>query len=210
LLARRQSGAGTTSCLARASHRASRLRVASRARHGIWTKCLLRCEPHLLWRAIDQHRSELDILLQKRRDTAAAKQFLKRVLASCHDVARKIVTDQLRSYPAAKAAIAELANFEHVFVKVSARVNNHVENTHQPMRERERRMCGFRDPERTQSFLSSFRPISAALCPQAAFTTRFALPRTTRRTVRMAPLYTAGPESICFLGRGASPVFVAP
>jgi putative transposase len=34
------------------------------------------------------------ILLQKRRDMAAAKQFFKRVLASCHDVPRKIVTNQ--------------------------------------------------------------------------------------------------------------------
>jgi putative transposase len=40
-----------------------------------------------------------------------------------------------------------------------ARVNNRVENSHQPTRERERRMRGFRDPERTQAFLSSFGPI---------------------------------------------------
>ena len=53
-----------------------------------------RGEPYLLWRAVDQHRSELNILLQKRRDTAAAKRFFKRVLASCHDVPRKIVTNQ--------------------------------------------------------------------------------------------------------------------
>ncbi len=29
-------------------------------------------EPYLLWHAVDQHGAELDILLQKRRDTAAA------------------------------------------------------------------------------------------------------------------------------------------
>ena len=65
----------------------------------------LRGEPYLLWRAVDQHGAELDILLQKRRDKAAAKRFFKRVLASCPEVPRKIVTDQLRSYPAAKAEI---------------------------------------------------------------------------------------------------------
>jgi putative transposase len=32
-----------------------------------------RGEPWLLWRAVDQHGAELDILLQKRRDKAAAK-----------------------------------------------------------------------------------------------------------------------------------------
>jgi putative transposase len=61
-----------------------------------------RCEPYLLWRAVDQHGAELDFLLQKRRDKAAAKRFFKRVLASCAEAPRKIVTDQLRSYPAQK------------------------------------------------------------------------------------------------------------
>ena len=42
------------------------------------------------------------MLVQKRRDKAAAKRFFKRVLAACIEAPRKIVTDQLRSYPAAK------------------------------------------------------------------------------------------------------------
>ncbi|MGF6935579.1 hypothetical protein OKW41_004741 [Paraburkholderia sp. UCT70] len=116
----------------------------------------LRGEPYLLWQAVDQHGAELDVLPQKRRDKAAAKRFFKRVLVSCSEVPRKIVTDQLRSYPAAKAEIPELATVKHVFVKASAWVNNRAENSHQPTRERERRMRGFRDPDRTQAFLSSF------------------------------------------------------
>ncbi|SAK95182.1 IS element transposase [Caballeronia pedi] len=119
----------------------------------------LRGEPYLLWRAVDHHGAELDILLQKRRDTAAARRFFRRVLASCPEGPSKIVTDQLRSYPAAKAQIPELANVKHVFVRASARVNSRAENSHQPTRERERRMRGFRDPERTQAFLSTFGPI---------------------------------------------------
>jgi putative transposase len=80
------------------------------------------------------------------------------VLRSC-PVPRKIVTDQLRSYPAAKSRIPELANVRHVYVKAAARVNNRAENSHQPTRERERRLRGFRDPKRTQAFLSNFGPI---------------------------------------------------
>jgi putative transposase len=118
----------------------------------------LRGEPYLLWRAVDEHGAELDILVQKRRDKAAAERFFRRVLRSCQ-VPRKIVTDRLRSYPAAKADIPELANVKHVFVKAAARVNNRAENSHQPTRERERRMRGFRAPKRTQAFLSSFGPI---------------------------------------------------
>jgi putative transposase len=116
-------------------------------------------EPYLLWRAVDQHGAELDVLLQKRRDKATAKRFFQRLLAQYPNGPRKIITDQLRSYPAAKAELPELTGVRHVFVKPAARVNNRAENSHQPTRERERRMKGFRSPQRTQRFLSSFGPI---------------------------------------------------
>src|SRR6202040_2648455 len=50
----------------------------------------LRGEPYLLWRAVDQHGAELDVLLQKHCDKAAAKRFFKRLLRS-NPVPRKIV-----------------------------------------------------------------------------------------------------------------------
>ena len=106
-----------------------------------------RGELYLLWRAVDEY---------------GAERFFKRVLRSS-PVPRKIITDQLRSYPVAKAEIPELANVKHVFVKAAARLNNRAENSHQPTRERERRMRGFRDPKRTQTFLSSFGPIRPGL-----------------------------------------------
>ena len=70
-----------------------------------------------------------------------------------------IGTAQLRNYPAAKEEMPELENAKHVGVKASARANKRAENSHQPTREGGRRMRGFRDPERTQAFLSSFGPI---------------------------------------------------
>ncbi|MFM0061393.1 IS6 family transposase [Paraburkholderia phytofirmans] len=126
----------------------------------------LRGEPYVLWRAVDEHGMELDVLLQKKRDKAAAKRFFRQILRS-NPAPRKIVTDQLRSYPAAKAELPELAGVKHVFVKAYARVNNRAENSHQPTRRRERQMQGFRDPQRTQAFLSRFGPIRQ----------HFALPR---------------------------------
>jgi putative transposase len=126
----------------------------------------LRGEPYVLWRAVDEHGTELDVLLQKRRTKAAAKRFFKRVLR-CTPVPEKIVTDQLRSYPAAKAEVPELDGVEHVFVKAHARVNNRAENSHQPTRRHERRMQGFRDLQRTQAFLCRF----------GAIRQHFALPR---------------------------------
>jgi putative transposase len=53
----------------------------------------LRGEPYVLWRAVDKHGTELDVLLQKRRDKAAAKRFFIRVLRSA-PVPRKIVAVQ--------------------------------------------------------------------------------------------------------------------
>lgn len=116
---------------------AHRIKAARRQPSSTWhlneMVVKLRGEPYLLWRAVDGHGAELDILLQKRRDKAAAKRFFQRVLRSC-PAPRKIVTDQLRSYPAAKADIPALANIRHVFVKAAARVNNRAENSHQPTR----------------------------------------------------------------------------
>lgn len=138
---------------------ARRVKAARRKPGGTWHLdemfVTLRGERYLLWRAVDEHGAELDILLQKRRDKAAAKRFFKRGLRSS-PVPRKIITNQLRSYPAGKSEIPELASIKHVFVKAAARLNNRAENSHQPTRERERHMPGFRDPKRTQAFLSSF------------------------------------------------------
>jgi putative transposase len=106
---------------------AHQVRTARRKRGSTWHLdemfVTLRGEPWLLWRAIDEHGIELDILLQKGRDKSAAKRFFKRVLAASPAAPKKIVTDQLRSYPAAKSEIPELANVKHVFVKACARVN---------------------------------------------------------------------------------------
>jgi putative transposase len=89
-----------------------------------------------------------------------------------HPEKSKIVYCKVRSRtqtcPATNTEIPELAHVKHVFVKASARANNRAENSHQPTRERERRIPqgdflrgvrGFRDPERTQAFLSRFGPI---------------------------------------------------
>jgi putative transposase len=164
----------------------------------------LRGEPFLLWRAVDQHGTELDVLLRKRRDKAAAKRSFKRALAACPEVVPpKIVTDHLHSYAAAKAEIPELTKVKPIFVKVSDHVKNQAENGHQLTRERERRMRGFRDPERTQGFLASFGP--TALRAEAPSTARFRLPQTTRRTFCcVASLHRDHPKSVRSLSGSAS------
>jgi putative transposase len=118
----------------------------------------LRGEPYLLWRAVDEHGVELDILLQKRRDKAAAKRFFKRVLRSKPGATQ----DRYRS-------IAQLSGSESRHPGIGKReacVRQGCGPCQQSRREQpsahaegERRMRGLRDPKRTQAFLSSFGTI---------------------------------------------------
>ena len=57
---------------------------------------------HTLWRAVDQDGDEIDILVQKRKDKAAAMRFFKRLLKGQRGTPLKIVTDKLASYSTAK------------------------------------------------------------------------------------------------------------
>ena len=60
---------------------------------------------HYLWRAVDQHGTVLDILVQSRRSAKAAKRFFTKLLKGLQYVPRVIVTDKLKSYAAAKRTI---------------------------------------------------------------------------------------------------------
>ncbi|GAA2564101.1 IS6 family transposase [Streptomyces fimbriatus] len=96
-------------------------------------------EQKYLWRAVDQDGVVLDILVQNRRATAAARRFLRRLLKNTGAVPRVAVTDRLRSYGAARRKAMPCV--EH---RQSKYPNNRAENSHQPTRQRERAMKGFR------------------------------------------------------------------
>jgi len=78
---------------------------------------------HWLWRAVDEYGFVIDILLQRHRDTEAAKTFLTRLLGA-YDVPEVIHTDQLRSDGAATREIPHLVNINHQQVISTARCNN--------------------------------------------------------------------------------------
>jgi putative transposase len=105
---------------------------------------------HYLWRAVDQHDVVLGILVQERRNAAAAKRFFKRLLAGLRYKPRKIVTDGLRSYGVAQRDV--LPDVRH---RTSRYLTNQAENFHRPTRRRERQMQRFKLPEQAQRFLSS-------------------------------------------------------
>jgi putative transposase len=116
---------------------------------------------HYLWRAVDQNGVVLDILVQERRNGAAAKRFFKRLLHGLRYKPRRLITDGLRSYGVAQRAV--LPGVRH---RTSRYLNNRAENSHRPTRRRERQMQRFKSPEQAQQFLSAHSMIYGHFRPR--------------------------------------------
>lgn len=102
-----------------------------------------------LWRAVDSEGEVLDILVQSRRNKRAALKLMRKLLKKQGYAPNKVVTDKLPSYG---AALRDLSmTVKHV---TGGRSNNRAENSHLPVRQRERRMRGFKSPGSAQRFLS--------------------------------------------------------
>jgi putative transposase len=104
-----------------------------------------------LWRAVDQDGDVIDILVQPRRDRRAAERFFRRLLQGQGCEPRRLVTDQLRSYGAARRN-----TMPSVVHDTSRYANNRAEVSHQPTRQRERQMRRFKSPAQAQRFLSVY------------------------------------------------------
>jgi putative transposase len=111
----------------------------------------IRGKLHYLWRAIDQHGNVLDVLVQCRRNTKAAKRFIRKLLKGLCYMTRVIVADKLGSYGAAKPEI--LPDVEH---RQSRYLNNRCEVS---TRRRECHMRRFKSARHAQHFLSTHSPI---------------------------------------------------
>jgi putative transposase len=116
---------------------------------------------HYLWRAVDQTGAVIDILVQPKRDRVAAMRFFRKLLRTTQRHPRVIITDKLRSYGAAKNIV--LPRVAH---RQSRYLNNRAENSHQPTRQRERRMKRFKSPEHAQRFLDAHDILSAHFRPK--------------------------------------------
>jgi putative transposase len=109
---------------------------------------------HWLWRTVDQHGAVLDVLVQSRRDKAATKRLMRKLLKR-HGCPRVIVTDKLRSYAAANNELGlNVAHRQH------KGLNNRAENSHQPTRGREKVMRRFKSARQLQRFASVHGQVS--------------------------------------------------
>jgi putative transposase len=113
-----------------------------------------------LWRAVDQDGYVLDEIVQPRRNTKAAKRLLKRLLQKQGMKPKRIITDKLRSYGAAMQQI--MPNVEH---RSHKGLNNRAENSHVPLRKRERIMQRFRSVGALQRFVSVFSAVRNLFVP---------------------------------------------
>ena len=109
----------------------------------------IRGERHYLWRAVDQDGDEIDILVQPRQNKKAALRFFRNIFRKTGVRPHKVITDKLPSY---KAALRELTpGISH---ETGQYQNNRAELSHQPTRQRERKMRRFKSQRQAQQFLS--------------------------------------------------------
>src|SRR5918993_3358858 len=143
---------------------AHRLKRKKPSRRDIWhldeVMITIAGQQHWLWRAVDQAAYILDEIVQTRRDTKAAKRLLKRLLKKQGSPPRRLITDKLGSYAAAGRQI--MPAVEH---RSHKGLNNRAENSHLPLRKRERMMQGFRSVGGLQRFTSVFSAVRNLFVP---------------------------------------------
>ncbi|MBD2749512.1 IS6 family transposase [Microvirga sp. BT688] len=134
---------------------ARRLRRKKASRRNVWhldeVVISIAGQKHWLWRAVDQDGYVLDEIVQSRRDIKAAKRLLRRLWKKQGCPPRRMITDKLGSYAAARRQI--MPAVDHLSHKG---LNNRAENSHLPLRRREQAMQGFRSPGGLQRFPSVF------------------------------------------------------
>ena len=143
--------------------------------------CNVRGRRMYLWRAVDDEGEVLDLVIQRQRDTEAALKLLKRLLRNQPVAPTAIVTDRLKSYGAALAELG-LSYLHHDGKK---RENNRAENSHLPIRRRERKQQGFKSRASAQRFLTSHAAVYNTF-----YTARHLTTRRTLKVLRTAAFET--------------------
>ncbi len=108
-----------------------------------------------LWRTVDDEGEVLDLVVQRRRDTEAALKLLRRLLHNQLVEPQTITTDGPASYG---AALNQL-DLRHLHRPGRLRENNRVENSHLPIRRRERQRQRFKSQASAQRFLTTHAAI---------------------------------------------------
>lgn len=121
-----------------------------------------------LWRAVDDEGLILEMWMQPYRDILTAQRFLAKLLLSYKQLPERIVTDGLHSYRGA----ARRLRVSRAHVKGRLRENNRAENSHLPIRRRERKMQKFKSQASAQRFLDTYSAVYNTFYTQRHLTSR--------------------------------------
>ena len=130
-----------------------------------------------LWRAVDDEGEVMDLLVQTRRNTAAAMKLFRKLLKNQGVHPETVTTDGLGSYRAALRKLGILDRHR----PGGMRQNNRAENSHLIIRRRERKQQKFKSQGSAQRFLSAHAAIYNCFNTQTHLVTR-----PTLRTFRAA------------------------
>ena len=130
--------------------------------------CKVRGKRMFLWRAVDDEGEVLDHLMYPNRDGWTAIKFVMQLMAAQPIWPEAIVTDGLASYVLA----LQILGLGDIHQLGGRRGNNRAENSHLPIRRRERKMMGFKSQESAQRFLSSHAAVYNTFSTQRHLTSR--------------------------------------
>ena len=125
-----------------------------------------------LWRAVDDEGEVLDLLVQRRRDKAAAVKLMRKLLKKQGFAPDMLVTDKLRSYGAAKAELGLSARHEQgragttgLRIRISRRddANARCSGSNRP--DQPNASCPFTPPSTTHSTFSAISSTAARFAP---------------------------------------------
>ena len=108
-----------------------------------------------LWRAVDDEGEVLDLVVQPRRDTEAALKLLRRLLRNQPVEPEVITTDGLGS----DVAALDQLELRQLHRPGRLRENNRAENSHLPIRRRERQQQLFKSQASAPRFLTTHAAI---------------------------------------------------